>query len=76
MISIEQDVMLKLLLLKNEGGPKLETIGFKNVPEVSQTKGADAIDLGKSYFLNFNASKTDPQFDVEQLKTIDQPEAG
>lgn len=45
MISIEQDILLKLLLLKNTGSPKLDSIGFKNIPETSKTKGGDSIDL-------------------------------
>lgn len=76
MISIEQDILLKLLLLKNTGGPKLDTIGFKNIPEVSKTAGGDSIDLTTGFHLNFNASKQDPKFDVEQLKAVDQTESG
>lgn len=75
LISIEQDILLKLLLLKN-GSAKLDKIGFKNVPEVSKTKGADSIDLGTGNFLNFDAAKTAPMFDVEQLKPLDQSESG
>lgn len=67
---------MKLLLLKNEGAPKLDTVGFKNIPAVSATKGADSIDLTKGFFLNFDSSKQDPKFDVEQLKPLDQTESG
>jgi len=76
MISVEQDIMLKLLLLKNGGGNKLSSIGFQNVPSVSATKGSDSVDLGTGFFLNFDSSQAAPQFDVEQLKPLDQTVTG
>lgn len=75
LISIEQDILLKLYLLKNGGSAKLDSVGFKNVPEVSKTKDTDSLDLGTGNFLNFKA-KTDPKFDVEQLKILDQTVSG
>lgn len=76
LISIEQDILLKLLLLKNEGNPKLSTVGYKNIPDISKTKGNDSISISTDNFLNFDSNKKDPKFNVEQLKSIDQAEIG
>lgn len=76
LISLEQDILLKLLLLQNQGNPKLSTVGFKNIPSVSNTAGGDNIDLTTGSFLNFDSSLVDPKFDVEQLKVLDQSKSG
>lgn len=75
LLSIEQDIFLKIMLLQNNG-KKVKEVGFNTLPATSQTGGADKLDLGTGWFLNFESSLEDPKFDVEQVNNINQAKTG
>jgi len=73
-LSLQQDLFLKLMLLNN-AGQKANQVGFKDVPEVGAVAGTDKIEVKTGTFLNFDTVKT-PVFGIEQANHVDQATHG
>lgn len=76
MLSLHQDLFLKLMLIDN-AGKSAKQVGFTDIPLVDATAGTDNIELGNGSFLNFDIAAGDkPKFGIEQANHIDQATAG
>lgn len=79
-MSVEQDLFMKAMLVHN-GGKKLNEVGFKKIPTSAAASTAaaatDKIELvaGKAY-LDFKPTIVEPVFDVEQVNSLYQADTG
>lgn len=76
MMSLHQDLFLKLMLINN-AGKTAKQVGFVDVPEVGSAAGGESLDMGNNVFLNFDVAAADkPKFTIEQANHINQATAG